>query len=586
MGLLNLFLDARSRSAAHANRTVRRRVRPGMESLERRAVLSTMNLYTTQGPTVTGTEGRDMVEIRNDPTGRQAIVTELRNNQWVELGRVNAGVEIRVSLLGGNDVVKNYTGTNRMFAEGGAGDDIIVGGNAADTLWGDSATDHLNVRGNDSITGLGGDDRIYGGPGNDYLNGDGAGNPADRSTYGNDSIYGMQGDDVILGDLGNDTIYGDWQTVWDGSMPTNAARELLNAQGRDKISGGEGDDRIFGGGGDDEIAGHGGNDTISGDGGNDQIYGGLGRDTLIGNLGDDWIYGEGDDDTIYGELGDDFMFGGDGNDTLFGGYGNDHMVGEAGDDTLKGEWGNDRLFGVDGDDTLDGGDGNDSLRGDDGDDILMGQAGDDTIEGGRGDDRMVGGAGSDSFDRRAWFENIDGVANGHDMILTADYRDDYVYDYVYNDGGDGVLRGGEDSIEGTAFAFFYSSIGTNQGFTLGFATGGGFIAGKTIGKGIGFAPDGVFTYESETEFYGAAAGGGVSIELSLATTTTMDAFAGVNEGWNVGVDLIPGFSFSETQWWNDQGQYSGNTLALELGVGLLPISSTYQKQTTKITKLI
>lgn len=79
------------------------------------------------------------------------------------------------------------------------GDDYILTGSGADTIYGWGGNDTINAGGgNDSIYGGAQADTIYGGAGNDYVDGDGNA----------DIIYGDAGDDNIFGSAGNDTIYG------------------------------------------------------------------------------------------------------------------------------------------------------------------------------------------------------------------------------------------------------------------------------------------------------------------------------------------------------------------------------------------
>jgi len=61
----------------------------------------------------------------------------------------------------GDDVVSGEMSDRRIVAEGGSGNDSIVGGTPADSLWGNE--------GNDTLNGGGGTDFIYGGAGNDEL---------------------------------------------------------------------------------------------------------------------------------------------------------------------------------------------------------------------------------------------------------------------------------------------------------------------------------------------------------------------------------------------------------------------------------
>ena len=81
------------------------------------------------------------------------------------------------------------------------GNDIIVGGNGKDVIWGDNGpTQGANtpIGGNDLIFGGNGDDSIYGQGGNDSLKGE----------NGNDTIDGGAGNDIIDGGFGADNLRG------------------------------------------------------------------------------------------------------------------------------------------------------------------------------------------------------------------------------------------------------------------------------------------------------------------------------------------------------------------------------------------
>jgi Ca2+-binding RTX toxin-like protein len=99
--------------------------------------------------------------------------------------------EITVNGLGGSDVIDGrLLQTVRLVANGGAGNDLIFGGQADDRLSGGE--------GGDVIYGQGGDDVITGGAGNDLLLG-GA---------GDDELYGEAGLDVLDGGAGTDRVSG------------------------------------------------------------------------------------------------------------------------------------------------------------------------------------------------------------------------------------------------------------------------------------------------------------------------------------------------------------------------------------------
>lgn len=139
----------------------------------------------------------------------------------------------RVIASGEGDDIFDPKGLNyEANAAGGAGDDLLIGGNYEDTLYGDAFDDvaygQNNITtpanfslptsfpgqdtilangGDDSVWGNAGDDSILGGSGDDTLAG---GNSFDDATTpdGDDTLFGQRGSDSIAGNVGNDFIYG------------------------------------------------------------------------------------------------------------------------------------------------------------------------------------------------------------------------------------------------------------------------------------------------------------------------------------------------------------------------------------------
>ncbi|MCB1489988.1 MAG: hypothetical protein KDJ88_21335 [Bauldia sp.] len=132
-------------------------------------------------------------------------------------------------------------------------DDSVVGGNAADTLFGQG--------GDDILVGKKGADALYGGA-------------------GDDTLRGGRGDDVLFGSDGNDLLHG--------------------GRGRDYLDGGSGDDILRGGRGKDHLDGGAGDDVLRGGRGDDTLIGGPGDDILKGGKGKDTFVftGLSDSDTI------------------------------------------------------------------------------------------------------------------------------------------------------------------------------------------------------------------------------------------------------------------------------------------------
>lgn len=226
--------------------------------------------------------------------------------------------------------------------EAGLGNDVIVGGIAADTLRG--------AGGNDLIDGDAGDDELWG-------------------SNGDDEIHGEAGDDILLGEDGNDTLDG--------------------GAGSDELHGWFGDDVMLGGNGRDLFRQEryvDGDDVMDGGGGIDTVsYGARRTETvvdLVAGTGGEVASGEADSyafvENVDGSQVANTLIGDDQPNVLTGGPNEDTIIGNGGDDVLNGLWG---------DDTLDGGAGDDRIRGSVGDDILDGGTGIDDLGCGAGIDR-------------------------------------------------------------------------------------------------------------------------------------------------------------------------------------------------------
>jgi len=232
--------------------------------------------------------------------------TTLRNAETNDVVAVAAGA--------GNDSI-NATGlaTNaHVTLDGGAGNDVIVGGSSFETL--------LGGEGNDTLTGGDGDDRVDGGAGNDRL----IWNPGDDT----DQFEGGSGTDTaeVNGGTGAETF----------NITANGSRVRFDRVNPAPFSLdiGTTENLVLNAGG--------GNDTISATGNLAPLI----KLTLDGGAGND---------TILGSNGNDVLLGGDGNDFIDGQQGNDTALLGAGDDTFQ--WdpgdGSDVVEGQDGFDTLD-----------------------------------------------------------------------------------------------------------------------------------------------------------------------------------------------------------------------------------------
>lgn len=359
---------------------------------------------------IAGTEGPDVITVEG--LGARAVLVRTPEHQ-----RVFNDTRLRVIEIdgkGGNDTLgvvhSSVTGRYvprfvQLRITGGAGDDIITGGDCRANV-DCPASDVLDGgEGNDTIVGNAGDDTITGGPGNDRIDAhrpypavDSPGSLAD-----NDRVQGGPGDDDIVGGDGDDTLFGDDgdDRLW-GDRPDGTS--LIHRTGRDRLDGGLGDDWLDGGSEIDLLEGGDGADLASyassrygvthrvfadltegvagivvkepkgrelrasdvmevdeaGYGPHsrpldtlvsiEDLEGSAEADRLIGAPAVNRLNGLGGDDDLDGRAGDDIIFGATGADTLTGGTGADQVHGGEDDDTLV-----DRGGAGDGGDTYDGG---------------------------------------------------------------------------------------------------------------------------------------------------------------------------------------------------------------------------------------
>jgi Ca2+-binding RTX toxin-like protein len=318
-----------------------------------------------------------------------------------------------------------------IFAMGGG--DTVLGGEAADRLWGET--------GGDRLFGRGGDDLLNGGS-------------------GDDTIDGGEGNDTIVGDFGRDTIDGGGGD--DNIDSGGAGDEVRGGIGNDLIHGGGAGDTLDGGPGDDEIHSDSGPESILGSDGNDQVHINVGDLIKLVDCGPgaDTIY----IDPAGTEGGDSHrksirqreirnceniveaaherdptegvtrqansrqggtLRGTERNDTLLGGPGGDLLLGRGGDDILWGNrlpsgrsYGTDRIVAGDGNDTVYGGRGRNRIDGEGGNDYLQGGAGFNDIAGGDGDDHIyLRGEGTNRVNAGVGNDRIDAYARAADVSI-------------------------------------------------------------------------------------------------------------------------------------------------------------------------
>jgi Ca2+-binding RTX toxin-like protein len=121
---------------------------------------------------VNGTNGDDVVSVAGDASGVSVIGLSAQVNIT---GAEAARDRLTINTLGGDDVVDASglsAGAIPLTANGGDGDDVLIGGEGNDTLSGGDGDDVLiGGAGNDALSGGAGDDVLIGGPGVDVLDG-------------------------------------------------------------------------------------------------------------------------------------------------------------------------------------------------------------------------------------------------------------------------------------------------------------------------------------------------------------------------------------------------------------------------------
>jgi Ca2+-binding RTX toxin-like protein len=388
---------------------------------------------------------------------------------------------------------------------GGSGNDILVGGFAADDI-------HAGA-GNDVVFGLSGNDHIHGDDGVDFLFGEFL---LDWGFTGDDCIWGDNGVDIVIGDNGIETPWGTSggdDHLWGGKdvdivVGDDVFPDILKQNlpgGTDTMEGNDDIDIQFGCGGDDTIDGNDDMDFVEGNGGDDIIDGGDGRNfsfcnttvdvgnLLLGGWGDDTITGGDGIDVILGDRNNDTLTGNDQVDIEFGGSGKDTMYGDAGGticvvsgvpirlgnfmvggddndtmwaggdlDVMLGWDGDDKIYGYDGSlqkpfaidaDLLLGGKGDDYLEGDKEQiplllsvDFIFGGPGNDELHGGNDIDFMFGGPGVDTM-----FGDSNSLllATSMDLMLggpDADWMDGgNGLDVMFGQGGNDTMLGDDET---------------------------------------------------------------------------------------------------------------------------------------------
>jgi Ca2+-binding RTX toxin-like protein len=129
--------------------------------------------------------------------GTGTDIAQVVGDRGVTLNLSQAEVEVAQGGRGNDIFVAD--GRSSVFVRGGDGNDVLIGGSAADALSGEDGDDLIDGgAGNDVLRGHRGEDNISGGAGDDLLDGG----------LGDDGLFGGLGNDVLKGGAGDDTIDG------------------------------------------------------------------------------------------------------------------------------------------------------------------------------------------------------------------------------------------------------------------------------------------------------------------------------------------------------------------------------------------
>jgi Ca2+-binding RTX toxin-like protein len=399
---------------------------------------------------------------------------------------------------GGNNLGLPLFGTGfagnegNNYLRGDLGDDLVVGINVRDSLFGGRGNDSLRGAGSSSY--LSGDldndtlwvpnatqtspfsasvltvglERItlLGGAGNDSLYGS-IGNAGEGKNFfdggdNNDTIRVFASQDTALGGAGNDFIVS--STVTNVISTSGAPSSFPGFAGRNLLDGGADNDTIVAAFSTDTMIGGLGNDSLggiftsgSGGEGNDTInasFGGTSATlvTLNGGIGDDLLIGN--TTVVTGFTVTNFFNGGEGNDRMIFGTQRDQVIGDAsGNDTISYATGvnfnlnNNTVVNVItdtlGSNFITGGNGTDVITTGAGDDILFGgnttgttpqlTDGNDTLDAGGGNDTLLGDFGNDQLFGGDGNDSLGG-GPGADTLIGGSGSDSF----YYNNFGEGV----------------------------------------------------------------------------------------------------------------------------------------------------
>jgi Ca2+-binding RTX toxin-like protein len=235
-----------------------------------------------QVESLTGSEANDVFHLSPTASWNGSI------SGGAGTDRLNFGAfttNVSVSLRDGLTTFSGSTNSISQFENvtGGTGNDLLMGDDEVNSLWGGG--------GDDSLYGFGGNDVLLGELGQDVLRG-GAGNDFLDSGDGNDSSFGEANDDTILMSLGDDSLNGgagsdlltgsgdfDFQLT-DTSLVSGLGNATLQFMELAQLTGGASDNVL-------DANGFSGSVTLMGGDGRDTLCDAAGNDCLVGGTGSD-----------------------------------------------------------------------------------------------------------------------------------------------------------------------------------------------------------------------------------------------------------------------------------------------------------
>jgi Ca2+-binding RTX toxin-like protein len=410
---------------------------------------------------VLGGSGKDLIRASNGNNvvlGDNGFAVFNTSRALIEFDTTNADQGDRdfVLLGSGNDIAIGGTAADDLRTTGG--NDILIGDNArivADTFGRllSVATKDPLISGADCIQSGAGDDIIFGGSDADYIGDTGGRNivagdnamatfDANRqlrtltstdATYGGaDRIAMAGGNDIIVAGLdrdvvnagnGTNIVLGDHGTVTLDSLglPVSLTTTNSGIGGDDVIYSGAGDDIVLAGFGNDNITAAGGSNIIVGD--NGQVAWLAGGVLQKVNTLDAAVGGT---DTVIAGAGDDVIIGGTAADTIMAGGGNNIVIGDSGCALFNSAR---KVVSLASTDPNIGA--ADYVTSDSGNDLVIGGAGNDRINVAGGNNVVLGDNGSATFN-----------ASGAILTLTTSSPEIGGADSVFTGAGNDVVLGG------------------------------------------------------------------------------------------------------------------------------------------------